>query len=213
MTSTVRRPRPDLAARNRRPRPDLAARNRGEGIRVYEDKEWCRSRYFDRMMSYQEMADEAGCALRTIARWFKAHGLTPEKNHIRRELRGNTLRGPRSPQWRGGPKLCDCGTPKAIGARNCINCRDISGENNPRWLGDAASYENVHLRVKAARGRAADHSCVECSGPAAHWAYDHADPDERRDATGPYSLDVSRYQPMCVLCHKRMDMAYRAGAR
>jgi hypothetical protein len=207
------RKRPDLAERNRRPRPDVAARNRGEGIRLYEDKEWCRSRYFDQMMSFQEMATEAQCGQRTIARWFRQHGLVAGTGPDRRERRGNTLRGERSPQWRGGPEPCRCGRAKSIVAETCMDCRDTSGENNGRWRGDQASYENVHWRVKAQRGRAADYPCVACGGAAAHWAYDHSDPNERRqEGGGPYSLDIFRYQPMCVLCHNRMDTSRRVAA-
>jgi len=210
------RKRPDLAERNRRPRPDVAARNRGTGVRLYEDAEWCRARYFDDLKSFQEMADEAGCGLRTIARWFKEHGFVAPSHIKRREMRGNTLRGERSPRWRGGPKACICGRPKALVAGTCFRCRDQRGENNGRWAGDAIGYEQAHARVQRVHGAATSHTCVLCANPADHWAYDRADPDEKyggKSGRAPYSLDISHYRPMCVSCHKRFDLTFLASRK
>lgn len=77
------------------------------------------------------------------------------------------------------------------------------------WIGNAARYSTVHQRIRRAKGKAADHLCVLCGGPASQWAYDHADPDEQMSDDGrPYRLDLDRYRPMCALCHRRFDVEH-----
>ena len=60
--------------------------------------------------------------------------------------------------------------------------------------------------------RAGSHTRDErhCLDPAAHWAYDHSDLDERWSIETKfyrftYSLDANHYQPMCRTCHRRAD--------
>lgn len=78
------------------------------------------------------------------------------------------------------------------------------GSGNGRWGG--GNYVTAHVNVARERGRAAEHACVECGQQAVHWAYTHDDPDEKTSPQGwPYSLDTSRYVPMCTFCHKRAD--------
>jgi hypothetical protein len=68
------------------------------------------------------------------------------------------------------------------------------------------------MRVRATKGSASQHTCP-CGAPAAHWAYDHQDPDQRIGQAGkrgeglPYSLNPDHYQPRCVPCHKAADLA------
>jgi len=82
-----------------------------------------------------------------------------------------------------------------------------TGPDHRAWVGDNASYRNAHDRVKAKRGRAAEHPCAHgCGQMARHWSYDHTDPDEKHGDEGPYSLDTDRYAPLCVPCHKRSDL-------
>ena len=81
------------------------------------------------------------------------------------------------------------------------------GEANPTWKGDLCGYTAAHDRVRRALGSARNYTC-ECGDNAAHWAYDHADPCEKRGPEGPYSPDLAHYRPMCVPCHKRMDLAH-----
>jgi hypothetical protein len=83
-----------------------------------------------------------------------------------------------------------------------------TGPDNPRWLaGISITYATAHKRVHKARGRAKDHTCAECPKVAAHWSYDHSDPNEARDHRGmAYSADISRYRPLCISCHKKFDM-------
>lgn len=84
-----------------------------------------------------------------------------------------------------------------------------SGADHMQWRGDDVSYFAVHERIKRRLGSARNHPCISCEGPAGHWAYDRTDANELRDSTGPYSTDLNRYQPMCVSCHKRMDIQYK----
>lgn len=52
-----------------------------------------------------------------------------------------------------------------------------------------------HLRVIRARGKAAEHPCVDCGGTARDWSQIHdADP-----------LVVTNYEPRCRRCHRRYD--------
>lgn len=89
-----------------------------------------------------------------------------------------------------------------------------TAERNPLWTGDDCTYGAVHQRVRKRNGKAANHSCVSCGGRARQWAYDHSDPDGLfEEAKGPYSTDLDRYQPMCVRCHKRLDMQHLRVAR
>lgn len=86
---------------------------------------------------------------------------------------------------------------------------EYRGERSHLWTGSDATAGAVHQRVRAARGKAKSWSCTDCARPAAHWSYDHLDPDERHDPEkGPYSVDIDHYFPRCVSCHKRFDMDF-----
>lgn len=77
---------------------------------------------------------------------------------------------------------------------------------------DMVGNGRAHGRVRQDRGWASTHQCVDCDETAAHWSYDHADPNELTSDKGPYSLDVWHYQPRCVPCHKRFDLDVIKGA-
>lgn len=81
------------------------------------------------------------------------------------------------------------------------------GADNPNWSGSDVGYTGAHDRVRQALGTASSHTCVECERPALHWAYDHSCPDEKTSEVGPFSVDLDRYHPMCVPCHKKFDLA------
>jgi hypothetical protein len=73
--------------------------------------------------------------------------------------------------------------------------RDYRGDGNPKWRGNDAKYLARHVRVRTARGKAAELSCVECDGPAFEWSLIHnADP-----------FEIQNYRPMCVRCHRIYD--------
>lgn len=77
--------------------------------------------------------------------------------------------------------------------------------------GPAPTWVTVHKRLRRQRGRAAEHACVDCGQPAREWSYDGRDPNElvsiHRGVRLRYSLDLSRYEPRCVPCHRAYDRA------
>lgn len=89
----------------------------------------------------------------------------------------------------------------------------MRGEASRFWTGDDVSYTAAHLRVGKRRGPASKFPCVECGGPATDWAYDHQDPNERRDPDGlrPRSALLEHYQPMCRPCHRTFDHRMEAA--
>lgn len=173
--------------------------------RPYEDREWLRRMYQDDGMGLKRIAVEAQCAMRTIARWMKIHEIPTDPNR-----RPPRRFGSDHPSWKGGPPTCEkCGEPKGFYARHCMGCRDYRGEKHPQWRGEDVEYTAVHGRLVSERGPASTHRCQHCSGEACEWAYDHEDPNERRNRRGreegPYSLDPARYMPLCVRCHRKFD--------
>jgi hypothetical protein len=116
---------------------------------------------------------------------------------------------------RGGCKIDGCPKPHS-GLGWCkehydrwLRCGDPLATFEPRT---DIGYGAAHMRVRELRGAATAHPCQRCGGVAAQWAYDHSDPEQREDlAHGPYSLDPERYDPLCVPCHKRFDLARLAG--
>lgn len=78
-------------------------------------------------------------------------------------------------------------------------------------LGDAVSYSGAHQRLRRVRGHASNYVCTMCGKPGEEWAYDHTDPNPKVSALGhEFSLDPSRYQPMCIPCHRQFDASYRS---
>lgn len=190
----------------------LVERNRANhhGEFLYEDAGWLRNAYTVRGLTLRQMAAEASCGLRTIARWMAIHGVPTDRSRM-----GGHLRGEDHPRWRGGVAPCpDCGGPRSRGHRGCVSCYDKSGPKNPKWRGDQITNTSAHARIVVARGKASGYACTHCLNPAAHWAYDHTDPNELRNPGlgkdwGPFSLDPAHYIPLCAACHKRFDMAWR----
>ena len=56
-------------------------------------------------------------------------------------------------------------------------------------------YKLGHKRVKALRGKASDHVCVDCCKVAHHWSYKHDEPLELAES----------YEPRCRSCHTLYD--------
>ena len=73
------------------------------------------------------------------------------------------------------------------------------------------SYAQAHLRLKTDRGRPTNFRCVRCGERAREWAYMGGDPHELSEDERRYSLDQSRYEPMCLPCHRRHDRALADG--
>jgi hypothetical protein len=100
------------------------------------------------------------------------------------------------------------GSPLVVRPAGCTTL----GPDHPSWQGSNISYTGAHLRVRSARGSAAQHSCVDCGETAAQWSYDHLDPDEIvGDGARPsaYSAKPEHYHPRCIPCHAAFDKARR----
>ena len=69
------------------------------------------------------------------------------------------------------------------------------------------SYTVAHNRVKNARGKASEHSCVDCGGQAGHWSYTgNALHEFSGDGRGRrWSGDPDDYAPRCITCHRTFD--------
>lgn len=74
---------------------------------------------------------------------------------------------------------------------------------------DEIRYHAAHKRIRLARGRAADHACIDCGGPARDWAFNHDTPEERVRVDPvfgrTYSMDPDDYDPRCHSCHMKYD--------
>ena len=116
---------------------------------------------------------------------------------------------------RDGRWLCDCD----CGASTIVRTGDLNrgsitscGDRATHLRRDDVGVSGAHLRLRKDHGPARDHACVDCGHPAAHWSYDHTDPDERDSDKGPYSVKPEHYQPRCVPCHKRFDLNFLGTA-
>lgn len=85
----------------------------------------------------------------------------------------------------------------------------VTGTANPKYS-YAGSYKAAHVRVVAARGKAATYTCL-CGSPAAEWSLDKARAEVvvigpgPRGAMLPYSLNTTDYDAVCVSCHRKRD--------
>ncbi len=87
--------------------------------------------------------------------------------------------------------------------------RFLLGPDHPQWAAEPG-YMTVHRRIDRTRGKAKTYRCTKCGGAASQWGYDHSDPSPIVGSEGcEYSLDISRYDPMCVVCHAGMDAEWR----
>ena len=107
---------------------------------------------------------------------------------------------------------CAC----ACGADTTVRIGDLKrgttqtcGNRKIHHRRDDVGTRAAHDRVRTDRGPATDYACTDCGRPAAHWSYDHRDPDERTSPEGyPYSLNTEHYEPRCVPCHKHFDLNF-----
>lgn len=82
------------------------------------------------------------------------------------------------------------------------------------WVRPPISCQYMHVLLKKRWGRAKQYPCIECDGPARHWAYDGTDPTQHLGWPNSsaknkawYSIWPEFYMPMCVRCHSRRDGA------
>lgn len=111
---------------------------------------------------------------------------------------------------------CDCGRERNASTGELNRCNDATCGHRPSHRrSDEAGYTAAHQRITMDRGPIKQQHCIDCGGQAAHWSYDHTDPDERIGTKGaalglPYSLNSDHYAPRCVPCHKSFDLAHLA---
>lgn len=68
------------------------------------------------------------------------------------------------------------------------------------------SYMTAHDRVRKVKGKASAQKCVDCGGPAAHWSYNHRDPQQIVTESGTaYSFNPDYYEARCVTDHRIFD--------
>ena len=198
--------------------------------RVAHCKGWCNAHY-KRVRrtgstggtSVQERRPGA-CCVAGCEKASRVWGLC-EKHYRRLKRTGTTDARPKSLECRVGE--CDrpvkskglCGVHyKRVWRHGDTNCAKPEGEAHHRWRGDEVGYYGAHARVQKVKGKASEHTCVECGSPAAQWAYTHECGSEKwvsRHRNGnlveiAYSTDPAMYQPMCVPCHTKMDKAVAA---
>lgn len=69
------------------------------------------------------------------------------------------------------------------------------------------------MRLKAERGFAKEHVCVECGEQAQEWALISKTLSEASEVGRPtgHSHSVENYQPMCIKCHRKQDVLERVS--
>jgi len=126
--------------------------------------------------------------------------------HVREYVQGDRSNGSR---WLC---VCECGASTLVRTGDLNRGTVTTCGASAHTFEDTAEYSAAHERIRSAKGSASDYQCVDCGGAAAHWSYDHADPDERTSAVvkgnPAYSLDPDHYDPRCVSCHKVFDLDY-----
>lgn len=103
------------------------------GYAPYKDREWCRSRYEDKKMSIRDLAREASCGIRTIARWLSIHNI---QTRIGIESIKNRS-GENNPNWKAKSVCPDCYGKKGCSSKRCQRChwKFAIGENHPAYKG------------------------------------------------------------------------------
>lgn len=94
------------------------------------------------------------------------------------------------------------GDPQAL----CPVRSSLPGPNHSSWRGDNVGFRAVHDRLVAAFGKASRQDCVDCGSAAREWSYRGGAPDEQASTQGPFTTDLTYYDPRCVRCHRRYDL-------
>lgn len=100
---------------------------------------------------------------------------------------------------------------------------------HPKWTGDDASVQAVHIRIRKWYGYAAAYACVECGArreigargeDGMQWSYDGYAPGEKREGATRYTTDLRAtikngevlplwYSPRCATqCHLLYDVEH-----
>lgn len=67
------------------------------------------------------------------------------------------------------------------------------------------AHRQFHDRLRAEKGRAADHSCVDCGKPAKEWSWDGGSGENFGSSAVGDNFD--EYSPRCQSCHRKLDAA------
>lgn len=105
--------------------------------------------------------------------------------------------------FESGPKRlvlvkCECGTQKVVRATFLtVGQTTTCGDRQAHRVNRKASthYNRNHDMVRAVRGSARGHDCVDCGEAANQWSHVHG-----TETTNPDS-----YEPRCTSCHIRYD--------
>ena len=170
------------------------------------------STYADKLKAGNKMCDVAGCSRPARTR----NGALCEAHYYRARRTGSTTDPVRQPET--------CSIDGCVNPTHCWSMCQMhylrvkqhgdpgyvnEGPNNPAWTGDDATYGAVHQRVRRVRGPARRYACIDCGARAKHWSY------QRRGGTVhdrmAYETDVWSFEPRCVPCHKRFDLACLAA--
>lgn len=116
-----------------------------------------------------------------------------------------TGRDPERPgRWKA---TCDCGTTTSVRTDNLTGGFTRScgcAQHRPTVSHGTMTYNSVHQRLRRVRGRAAEHPCVDCSGPAYDWSLS-ATPTHVTEGGRGYSTDLDDYEPRCRSCHRAQE--------
>lgn len=75
------------------------------------------------------------------------------------------------------------------------------------------SYEGMHHKVRREKGKATEHDCVDCGGPAHHWSLSAgaeeiiAQAAQNKDHRKKFSRNLDDYEARCRKCHSKYDLA------
>ena len=67
------------------------------------------------------------------------------------------------------------------------------------------AHLKFHKALRAERGSASAHPCVDCGKPAKEWSWDKGSGDNFGNSAFGDSFD--EYSPRCQSCHRRLDAA------
>lgn len=79
--------------------------------------------------------------------------------------------------------------------------------------------DKIHRDLTSERGKAREHSCVDCGKQARHWSFDGCEELRWGRRSGyrngyavgpsPFCVHIEHYSPRCPSCHMRYDRANR----
>ena len=96
-----------------------------------------------------------------------------------------------------------------IPSRRVAAKRDQRGKKNHMWKGENITYTAAHLRVQNAKGRAAEHPCIECGRVAKDWSYQGCAHESLTEKGMRFCAHPDHYEPRCRKCHRAFDRRHK----